>query len=81
VSDRLILSQSCSYLLAGRVLQDLDFPSLLDPVVVSEEEGQEKPSPEIFFRAISQVSQKMERQGRNPIRPEECLHVGDELEP
>jgi FMN phosphatase YigB (HAD superfamily) len=67
-------------MLAGTVLQDLDFHPLLDPVVLSEEEGFEKPSPEIFLRAISQVSEKVESQGRNPIRPEECLHVGDELE-
>jgi len=62
------------------VLRDLDFPSSLDPIVVSEEEGFEKPSPEIFFRAITQVNQKIERQGRIPIKPEECLHVGDELD-
>jgi FMN phosphatase YigB (HAD superfamily) len=62
------------------VLQDLDFPSSLNPIVVSEEEGFEKPCPEIFFRAITQVNQKIERQGIIPIKPEECLHVGDELE-
>jgi FMN phosphatase YigB (HAD superfamily) len=62
------------------VLQDLDFPLLLNPVVLSEEEGFEKPCTEIFLRAISKVSQKAERQDRNPIKPEECLHVGDELE-
>ena len=65
---------------AGAVLQDLDFPSPLNPVILSEEEGFEKPSPEIFLRAISQVSQKAERQGRDPIKLEECLHVGDELQ-
>jgi len=62
------------------VLQDLDFPLPLNSVILSEEEGFEKPSPEIFLRAISLVSQRAERQGRNPIKPEECLHVGDELE-
>jgi len=62
------------------VLRDLDFPSSLDTIVVSEEEGFEKPSPEIFFRAITQVNQKIKRQDMIPIKPEECLHVGDELE-
>lgn len=71
---------SCHDVFPGTVLQDLDFPSQLNSIVLSEEEGIEKPSPEIFFRAISQVSEKVERQGGNPIRPEECLHVGDELE-
>ena len=66
--------------MAGTVLQDLGFPPLLNPVVISEEEALEKPSPEIFVRAISRVSQKVERQGGNPIRPEECLHIGDELD-
>jgi len=62
------------------VLRDLDFPSSLDTIVVSEEEGFEKPSPEIFFCAITQVNQKIKRQDMIPIKPEECLHVGDELE-
>lgn len=61
-------------------MKDLELPSLLNPVVLSEEEGFEKPSPQIFLNAISQASQMVERQGRNPIMPEECLHVGDELE-
>jgi FMN phosphatase YigB (HAD superfamily) len=66
--------------LPGTVLQDLKFPSLLNPVVISEEEAIEKPSPEIFVRAISRVSQRVERQGGSAIKPEECLHVGDELD-
>ncbi|KAF8236471.1 HAD-like protein [Tricholoma matsutake] len=73
-----VISNSDSRLRA--VLKDLELPSLLNPVVLSEEEGFEKPSPQIFLNAISQASQMVERQGRNPIMPEECLHVGDELE-
>jgi len=52
------------------VLSDLDAAWYLNPVLISEREGIEKPMPEIFMRACSQVG----------VKPEETLHVGDELE-
>ncbi|KIP01962.1 hypothetical protein PHLGIDRAFT_96511 [Phlebiopsis gigantea 11061_1 CR5-6] len=52
------------------VLADLDASSYLDPIVLSEEEGVEKPSLQIFLRAFQRAG--MERS--------EVLHVGDELE-
>ncbi|RDB25020.1 putative uncharacterized hydrolase C7D4.05 [Hypsizygus marmoreus] len=60
------------------VLQDLGFPASLNPVVLSEEEGIEKPSPSIFLRALARVNAAAPR-SQHPIRPEECLHIGDEL--
>lgn len=63
----------------GTALHDLDFPPL--PIVLSEEEGIEKPSPEIFLRTIARVnSTSISKQlGYALIKPEECLHVGDEM--
>ncbi|KAJ6625548.1 HAD-like domain-containing protein [Mycena sp. CBHHK59/15] len=58
------------------VLEDLEFPPFLSPILLSESEGIEKPSPEIFLRALQLVNSELEP----PISPEECLHVGDELE-
>ena len=60
------------------MLEDLDFPSSLDTIVLSEEEGIEKPAREIFFRAIKLVNEKVLR-GQKPLDPVECLHIGDEL--
>ncbi|EKM81039.1 hypothetical protein AGABI1DRAFT_105876 [Agaricus bisporus var. burnettii JB137-S8] len=56
------------------VLQDLGFPSYLSPIVLSEEEGIEKPSREIFERALLRVNDTGKR-----ISLGECIHVGDEL--
>ena len=58
-------------------MRDLDFPTFLDPIVLSEEVGVEKPSSEIFRRAIARVNTMTLPE--ISIRPEECLHVGDEL--
>ncbi|KAG6903017.1 hypothetical protein C0995_007450 [Termitomyces sp. Mi166 len=59
------------------VLKDLDFPLHLDPIILSEEEGVEKPSPEFYRRALAVVNTGNQR---NPIIPAQCLHVGDELD-
>ena len=53
----------------GSVLADLEVLPLLNPVLLSEEEGVEKPSLAIFRRAC-------ERAG---VQTQEILHVGDEL--
>ncbi|KAK0212758.1 HAD-like domain-containing protein [Desarmillaria ectypa] len=58
------------------VLKDLGFPKYLDPIVLSEEEGIEKPCKEIFIRALETIN----RNTNPPIELRECLHVGDELE-
>jgi HAD superfamily hydrolase (TIGR01549 family) len=52
------------------VLKDLDVTQYLDPILISETEGIEKPSSEIFLRACIRAG----------VRPDEVLHVGDELE-
>ncbi|KAJ7647236.1 HAD-like domain-containing protein [Roridomyces roridus] len=57
------------------VLRDLDFPSYLNPILLSESEEIEKPAPEIFLRALVRVNAELEK----PIAPLECLHVGDEV--
>lgn len=53
----------------GSVLADLDVLPLLNPVLLSEEEGVEKPSFEMFRRAC-------ERAG---VTADQVVHVGDEL--
>jgi len=60
------------------VLQDLVFPAYINPILLSECEGIEKPAPEIFLRALAQVNVNAELE--TTIAPSECLHVGDELE-
>ena len=60
-------------------MKDLSFPLSLDPVVLSEEEGIEKPSREIFDRVLWYVNQNQSPE-KGRIETEECLHVGDELE-
>ena len=52
------------------MLADLEVLPLLNPVLLSEEEGVEKPSLEMFRRAC-------ERAG---VQTQEILHIGDELE-
>ncbi|KAK7005598.1 putative hydrolase C7D4.05 [Favolaschia claudopus] len=59
------------------VLEDLEFPPYLRPIVLSETEGVEKPSPEIFDILLQRVNDALESEP--PISPAECLHVGDEL--
>ncbi|KAJ6593997.1 hypothetical protein B0H19DRAFT_44975 [Mycena capillaripes] len=48
----------------------------LSPMVLSEIEGVEKPSPEIFQLLLQRINAEIEK----PITPPECVHVGDELE-
>ena len=45
--------------------------------MLSEEEGIEKPSKQIFMKALELVNADMKSGGT--IQPEECLHIGDEL--
>jgi len=59
-------------------LKDLEFPIVLEPIVLSEEEGIEKPSRDIFMRVLDLVNQRKSL-NEKLIHPEECLHVGDEL--
>ena len=51
-------------------LEDLEVLSHFGPVLISEEEGVEKPQSDIFYRAC-------ERAG---VEKNEVVHVGDELE-
>lgn len=52
------------------ILQDLQVSHLFDAIVVSAEEGYEKPAPEIFQAALGQLG----------IRdPKQAVHVGDDL--
>jgi len=60
-----------------KVLKDLNFPDSLQPIVLSEEEGMEKPSKQIFMKALELVNADLKT--GSTIRPEECLHIGDEL--
>ncbi|CAL1707493.1 unnamed protein product [Somion occarium] len=52
------------------VLDDLGITTYLDPILISEVEGLEKPSAEIYARACSRAS----------VKRNETLHVGDELQ-
>ncbi|KXN85365.1 Haloacid dehalogenase-like hydrolase domain-containing protein 3 [Leucoagaricus sp. SymC.cos] len=60
------------------VIRDLGFPPYLSPIILSEEEGVEKPARKIFERALSLVNVN---NGKTSIdlKMTECLHVGDEL--
>jgi len=60
-----------------KVLQDLNFPDSLQPVVLSEEEGIEKPAKQMFMNALKLINGDLKTE--SIIRPEECLHIGDEL--
>lgn len=51
-------------------LKDLDALDALDHILISETEGIEKPSPEIFHRACTRAG----------VDHSQALHVGDELE-
>ncbi|KAF7361811.1 putative hydrolase C7D4.05 [Mycena venus] len=57
------------------VLKDLDFPAYLNPIILSEAEGVEKPSPKIFDLVLQRVNVDRE----TPITPAEWVHVGDDL--
>jgi FMN phosphatase YigB (HAD superfamily) len=56
------------------VLHDLGVASYFNPIILSEEMGIEKPSREIFLRACC------ESDGGHVLQPEQCVHVGDELD-
>lgn len=56
-------------LTAGAVIEDLGIMPYLDAVLLSEDEGVEKPSCEIFRRACERLG----------VKPQETVHVGDEL--
>ena len=58
-----------SYFVTGLVIGDLGIEPYLDPVLLSEEQGVEKPSAEIFQRACNIAG----------VQLGEVLHVGDEL--
>ncbi|GAW05429.1 HAD hydrolase subfamily IA REG-2-like protein [Lentinula edodes] len=58
------------------VLTDLELPDYMIPIVLSEEEGIEKPAKEIFLRTLERMN-SIRGEG---IRPEQCVHVGDELD-
>jgi len=64
--------------LTGAVLKDLEFPDTLGPVILSEEEGVEKPSSEIFLKVLELVNNERE-QHSSRILPSQCVHIGDEL--
>lgn len=53
----------------GSVVTDLGLLPYLDPLLLSEEQGVEKPSLEMFQRACRVAG----------VQPGEVLHVGDEL--
>ncbi|KAG7091241.1 hypothetical protein E1B28_010292 [Marasmius oreades] len=65
------------------VLRSLNFPSFLSPILLSEEEGIEKPKKDIFLRILAHVNDeqrtKHQLDGWKDITPRECLHVGDEV--
>ncbi|KAK2463209.1 hypothetical protein APHAL10511_004864 [Amanita phalloides] len=60
------------------VLQDLNFPPSIETIVLSEEEGVEKPMRQIFSRTIELVNRNVPY-GEKLLSPAECLHIGDEL--
>ncbi|KAF9529407.1 HAD-like domain-containing protein [Crepidotus variabilis] len=60
------------------VLQDLGFPPFVGPLVLSEEEGTEKPSIQLFAKALELCNEKF-LSTEPQVQPFECLHVGDEL--
>ncbi|KAF9566685.1 HAD-like protein [Agrocybe pediades] len=59
------------------VLKDLSFPEYMSPIILSEEEGVSKPSPEIFMKTLKFLNRGVDQD--DIVLPSECLHVGDEL--
>jgi FMN phosphatase YigB (HAD superfamily) len=72
------IGKAPKYIFAGTVLEDLNFPDTLSPIVLSEEEGIEKPSNKIFLNALEPLNNSYERYGGR-ILPSQCVHIGDEL--
>jgi hypothetical protein len=58
------------------VLKDLKFPESMVPIVLSEQEGIEKPAQEIFLRTLERVSTLRGEQ----TTAGQSIHVGDELD-
>jgi FMN phosphatase YigB (HAD superfamily) len=57
-------------------LRDLDISHFFRAILLSEEIGIEKPDRQIFMRTIDLVYASTQR---NPAKPSECLHIGDEF--
>ena len=55
--------------LPGAALDDLGATAYLDAILLSSEEGIEKPAREMFLRACARLG----------VQPSEAVHVGDEL--
>lgn len=53
----------------GSVIADLNLATYLDIILISEEEGVEKPAKDIWERACARVH----------VHPSEACHIGDEL--
>ncbi len=51
-------------------IEALDLPTLMDAILISEEEGLRKPDVALFHRAAERLA----------VRPEQCLFVGDNPE-
>lgn len=60
----------------GLALKSLGFPAYLDPMLLSEEEGIEKPDPNMFKRTLERINNTGVMP---PIEPSQCVHVGDEF--
>lgn len=54
---------------SGAALDDLGARAYLDAILLSSEEGIEKPAREMFLRACARLG----------VQPSEAVHVGDEL--
>lgn len=67
-----------NHIFSGNVLKDLSFPSTLQPIVLSEEEGVEKPAREIFVKTLELINHD-EDFTQNHVHPRQCLHIGDGL--
>ena len=57
------------HLSTGLALEDLGVLSMLSPTLFSEEEGIEKPVPEIWYRALNRAG----------FDASQAMHVGDEI--
>ena len=62
-----------------QVLDSLCVTPYFSLTLTSEEEGIEKPDPRIFKLACERLSSSLISRDKNELKPEEVLHVGDEL--
>jgi beta-phosphoglucomutase-like phosphatase (HAD superfamily) len=67
--SHLISRYYVTHLSTGLALEDLGVLSMLSPTLFSEEEGIEKPSPEIWHRALNRAG----------LDASQAIHVGDEI--